>query len=343
MNISNHPRITVLMPVYNCELYIKESIDSILNQTFSDFEFIIIDDASTDETLSIIRSYDDNRIKLIKKPLNTGYTNSLNHGLSIAKGEYIARMDGDDISLPERFAKQVAFLDTNPETVLIGTFFKIIGRDKIITVPEYHDAIKLAMLKDCCIAHPTVIIRKSCLDKFSLIYDEKKEPAEDYDLWTRLLAVGKLHNLQEVLLHYRVHSSQVSHKRNEQQRNIALEIKINLLNNLGFEKNDQTHDFLKKMIARREFFSFIEMNQFEDLKSKLLLANQKSFFEQQGFEKYLFEIQNNLFKDYFLKRERYSPIIYFQYLKIKYNWQIKLKALHEIKLFAKSIIFYSKK
>lgn len=341
--MSLNPKITVLMPVYNCELYIKESIDSILNQTFSDFEFIIIDDASSDSTVSIIETYNDPRIKLIVKPINSGYTNSLNYGLSIAKGAYIARMDGDDISLPERFAKQVAFLDKNHETVLIGTCFKIINKDKIITVPEHHDAIKLAMLNDCCIAHPTVMIRKSCLDNFSLIYDTKKEPAEDYDLWTRLLTVGKLHNLQEVLLHYRVHDSQVSHKRNEQQINTALEIKVNLLNNLSFEKNDQTHDFLKKIIARRETVSFLEMNQFEDLKNKLILANQTSFFDNVGFEKYLFGIQNNLFKDYFLKTERYSPIVYSQYLKIKKKGQIKFKLLNEIKLFIKSITLYRNK
>ena len=97
------PTITVLMPVYNCALYINEAMDSILSQTFDDFEFLIIDDASTDDTVSIIKSYNDPRIQLVEKPVNTGYTNSLNYGLSIANGKYIARMDGDDISLPERF------------------------------------------------------------------------------------------------------------------------------------------------------------------------------------------------------------------------------------------------
>jgi len=330
------------MPVYNCESFIKEAIDSILNQTFSDFEFIIIDDASSDSTVSIIKKYKDSRIQLIVKPQNSGYTNSLNYGLSIAKGEYIARMDGDDISFPERFAKQVAFLDKNQETVLCGTAFKIIGTDTIITVPEYHDDIKLAMLKDCCIGHPTVMMRKSCLNNFSLIYDTKKEPAEDYDMWTRLLVVGKLHNLQEVLLNYRVHNSQVSHKRNEQQINIALEIKVNFLTNVGFEINDQTRNFLKKIISRRELVSFKEIMQFEDLKNELLLANQITFFEKTGFEEYLLEIKSNIFKDYFLEREKYSPTVYLQYLKISKKGAIKLKTWHEIKLLVKSIICYSK-
>lgn len=341
--MSSNPKITVLMPVYNCELYIKEAIESILNQTFSDFEFIIIDDASSDSTVSIIKSYNDTRIKLIEKPQNSGYTNSLNFGLSIAKGEYIARMDGDDISLPERFAKQVAFLDQNARVILVGTFFKTIGEDKIITVPEYHEDIKLAMLKDCCIGHPTVMMRKGYLDKFSFNYNQKKEPAEDYDLWTRLLTVGELHNLQEVLLHYRVHNSQVSHKRKIQQRSNALDIKANLLANSYSEKDDKIKSFLRKIISRTEPLLFKEIKQFETIKCKLLLANQTSFFEKKGFEIYLSELHNNLLKDFFFKREKYSPVVYLHYLKVKNSWSLKLKILDQIKLFTKSIIFYNAK
>ena len=339
--MSPNPKITVLMPVYNCELYIKEAVDSILNQTFSDFEFIIIDDASTDATVSIIRSYNDSRIYLVEKTFNTGLTNSLNHGLSIAKGEYIARMDGDDVSLPERFLQQVAFLDKNLDVVVCGGYFKIIGMDKIITVPENHEDIKLAMLKDCAIAHPTVMMRKETLKQHSLMYDITKEPAEDYDLWTRLLSIGKLHNLQKVLLNYRVHNSQVSQKRNVQQINTAAEIKVNLLNYLDFEKNFQTQNLLYKMV-RRELFSFQEIQQFPDLKNKLLLANEVSFFERIAFEKYLENIQNTIFKDYFLEKEKYSPKIYFQYLIIKKKWQSRLKPFHEMKLLVKSILLYKK-
>lgn len=337
----SNPKITVLMPVYNCELYIEEAVDSILNQTFTDFEFLIIDDASTDNTVAIIKTYNDPRIQLIQKPQNSGYTNSLNYGLGVAKGEYIARMDGDDISLPERFAKQVAFLDRSLDVVVCGTFFKIIGIDKIVTVPENHEDIKVAMLSDCCIGHPTVMIRKNTLQQYDLIYDISKEPAEDYDLWTRLLVIGRLHNLQEVLLNYRVHNSQVSQKRNNQQINIAVEIKINLLKYLILEKHTQSQNLLEK-IVRRELLCFDGMKSFLDLKNKLLVANEISFFERTIFEKYLSNIQNNLFKDYFLKRKKYSPIIFFQYLKIKKKWQSNLALFDEMKLLAKSIIFYKK-
>ena len=119
------PKISVLMPVYNCELYVQEAIDSILNQTFIDFELLIIDDCSTDKTVEIINNYADKRIKLTTKPHNTGLTNSLNYGLSIAQGQYIARMDGDDVSVLDRFEKQVKFLDTNPDIILCGTWYQL--------------------------------------------------------------------------------------------------------------------------------------------------------------------------------------------------------------------------
>jgi glycosyltransferase involved in cell wall biosynthesis len=161
--------MTVLMPVYNCGLYIKEAIDSILIQTYTDFEFLIIDDTSTDKTVSIIKSYDDYRIQLIEKPANSGYTNSLNQGLQLAKGKLIAHIDGDDISLPEQFAKQVAYLEANPEAVLCGTSYKIIDKEKRTIIPESHEAIKLALLKSNCIAHPSVMIRKKTLDLFYIM------------------------------------------------------------------------------------------------------------------------------------------------------------------------------
>lgn len=330
------------MPVYNCELYIREAVDSILNQTFADFEFLIIDDASIDATATIIKKYNDPRIQLIEKPENSGYTNSLNYGLSIAKGEYIARMDGDDISLPERFAKQVAFLDANKDIILCGTSLCIIGTDKTIIVPETHDAIKLALLKGNSIVHPSVMFR-NIKEKKSLIgYDISKEPAEDYDLWVRLLSRGKLHNLQEVLLNYRVHNTQVSQKREKQQINSALETRLNILGYLNCTIELNERNLLKKIIQHNDFF-FNEIEEFLVLKNKLIVGNETGFFGNEGFLKYLSELENKILKSYFLKRGTYSPIIYFQYLKVNNNSQLKLIPLNQIKLFVKSIIFYKAK
>jgi glycosyltransferase involved in cell wall biosynthesis len=337
----SNPKITVLMPVYNCELYIREAVDSILNQTFTDFEFLIIDDASTDATVAIIKTYNDSRIQLIQKPQNSGYTNSLNYGLSIAKGEYIARMDGDDISLPERFAKQVAFLDANQDVVLCGTFYSIIGTEKVITVPENFEDIKLTLLRKSCFGHPTVMIRKNSLDRLAVIYDVDKEPAEDYDLWVRLLAIGKMHNLQEVLLNYRVHNSQVSQKRERQQRNSALETSLNILQYLDCTIEADERELLKKVIQNNDDVSFDEVKQFLFLNDKLKLSNSNSFFETKGFQDYLCSLEEKAFRNYFLNRSRYSPKIYLNYLRVKKKW--KLNSRDDFKLAVKALIFYKNK
>ena len=223
------PRITVLMPVYNCQAYIEESVNSILNQTFSDFELIIIDDASTDNTVEILKTYIDPRIHLIIKPINKGYTDSLNSGLKLAKGEYIARMDGDDISLPDRFAKQIAFLDSNPDVILCGTRTRIIGTDRIFYVPDEHEKIKINLIMGFGISHPTVMMRNSAMEKYQLEYNPEMEPAEDYDLWTRMVFCGKLANLNEVLLLYRVHHNQTSSVRKQLQMENTRKIKLRML------------------------------------------------------------------------------------------------------------------
>jgi glycosyltransferase involved in cell wall biosynthesis len=341
---ANSPKITVLMPVYNCELYIREAVDSIINQTFDDFEFLIIDDASTDKTVAIIKTYADTRIQLIEKPANTGYTNSLNHGLSIAKGEYIARMDGDDISLPERFEKQVAFLDSNPDVVLCGTALKIIDSDKVICYPEFHENIKLVMLTHNCIIHPSVMIRKSVLDYYSVKYDISKEPAEDYNLWTKLLLYGKLYNFQEVLLHYRMHPSQVSQKRKNVQIDSSIETQIQLLDNLSL-KYDKflISSVLKKVFENKKFFLYEEIVFFNKLKKNLLLANSSQFFEPVGFENYLNKIESKIVKCYFLKREKYDPSIIFKYFLLKRSLSKSFSLIQELKLLFKSIIFWNVK
>lgn len=337
------PKITVLMPVYNCELYIRESIDSILNQTFDDFELLIIDDASTDKTVDIIKAYNDFRIQLIEKPQNSGYTNSLNYGLSIAKGEYIARMDGDDISLRERFAKQVSFLDANPDVVLCGTIISIIGTNKIVSLPESHEDIKLLLLKSNCIAHPSVMFRNQKAKDFSILYDIYKEPAEDYDLWVRLLAIGKLYNLQEVLVNYRVHNFQVSKKRELQQVNSALDTRLNVLQYLDCTIEFGERTLLKKLIQNNNVIIFNELKEFVVLRDKLISSNSNNFFESFGFNEYVCSIEKKIFKDYFINRDKYFPIIFLQYLQIKSKFIFRLSFKDKLKLGVKSLIFFKAK
>ncbi|WP_329805040.1 glycosyltransferase family 2 protein [Flavobacterium facile] len=335
----NIPKISVLMPVYNSELYIKEAIDSILNQTFTDFELIIIDDASTDKSVEIIQSYTDSRIQLIVKPQNSGYTNSLNYGLTIAKGEYIARMDSDDISMPERFAKQVGFLEANKDVVVCGSVFNIIGTGEIINVPEEHEDIKFGMLLRCRIGHPTVMIRKRVLIENNINYNHEMEPAEDYDLWVRLSEIGKLYNLKEPLLSYRIHQNQVSTSRNEKQKEASKKVKIRQLKALDDSVNlIQQEVFVKATDGLQE----IDFNDFKVLVSlkKQIISKNKSSFNTQLFLFYWSQIEDKFLRYYFKYRVQFNIKIFFQYMNVCHKLDSKLSTYEIIKLFVKSLINY---
>jgi glycosyltransferase involved in cell wall biosynthesis len=338
--MNDNPYITVLMPVYNCEQYIHDAVRSILNQSYTNFELLVIDDASADNTASIIKSFSDERIHFIEKPKNTGYTNSLNYGLTLAKGKYIARMDGDDISLPERFEKQVAFLEANPDVVVCGTTYKILGSPKSITIPQTHDAIKIGLLWGNCIAHPSVMIRKEALDPFSKPYDTLKEPAEDYDLWVRLLAEGKLHNLPEVLLEYRTYSNQVSRKRAEEQKRSDIETKFKLFDYLHIEWDTSETEFLEQQFKKTEAIDFDDIPVFKHIQKKLAHANRIEFFKPSLFNQYLIDLEVDVLRKCFLKHNRYSPLMYFEYLKAKWKFGVRLPIKREIKLAFKSLIFW---
>jgi glycosyltransferase involved in cell wall biosynthesis len=198
------PKVTVLMPVYNGEKYLREAIDSILNQTFKDFEFLIINDGSTDSSQTIVESYDDPRIHLINQK-NKGLSETLNIGLDLSNGEYIARMDADDISMNNRLSEQVSFMDKNRDVGICGTFAIIIDKNghgigRIVS-PQKHEEIKAQLLFNTSLAHPSVIFRKSIFKIHNLQYLNVK--SEDYELWVRSANITKLANINKFLIKYR--------------------------------------------------------------------------------------------------------------------------------------------
>lgn len=331
------------MPVYNCEKYIQDAVDSVLNQTFTNFELLIIDDASTDSTVAIIKKYNDSRINLIEKKVNTGYTTSLNTALEISKGIYIARMDGDDICMPTRFEKQLLFLESNHDIIACGSCCKIIGSDTIINVPQNNEEIKLALLKGNCMIHPSMMIRKKYLEQYHIDYDITKEPAEDYDLWVKLVKYGKLHNLQEVLLMYRIHEGQVSNLRNQNQKKSALQSQLKLINYLSFTQNEKELLGLQKVIQRDSSIHFNELLYFsKQTKKNILKSNVNHFFEPKAFTDYIYSKENDILKSYFFYREKYNLSVFLNYLKIRSYISIKFTFKDEFKLFLKSIILYKK-
>jgi glycosyltransferase involved in cell wall biosynthesis len=245
---SDTPTVSVLMCVFNGEKYLREAIDSILCQTFTDFEFIIINDKSTDRSVDIIRSYADPRIRLYSNESNIGLTKSLNKGIDLAKGKYIARMDADDISLPDRLATQVEFMESNPHIGVCGTWFELFGdSNSIVSHPINHDEIILKFFNQNAIGHPTVIIKTSVLHENR--YNEQYITTQDYELWTRLAISGfKFHNIPSVLLRYRWHNQNISkEKAHITTKNTKEAIRL-LYNHLELHPSDIQIDIMRYFI-----------------------------------------------------------------------------------------------
>lgn len=337
------PLVSVLMPVYNCEQYIEESVNSILNQSYINFELIIIDDCSNDSTLNILSNYSDERIQIVKKEKNTGYTNSLNYGLKIAKGKYISRMDGDDISYKERFEKQVSFLESNPDFVLCGSNYQIIGSNELIKLPEHSEKIKIELLSSCCLAHPSVMYRKEAIIENNLQYNPDREPAEDYALWVKLIFIGKIYNFQEPLLYYRVHEQQISQTKYSKQVSSALESRYELITQNSNSFSSEESIFLKQSLSKNFKINPNDFQVFKEVKDKILALNSNEFFNTFDFENFISKWERKGLLSYFYTKNRYSPTIFFKYLNVRFRYNLKLNFKDAVLLFAKSFVFYKMK
>ena len=230
------PKISVVMSVYNGEKWLNEAIDSILNQTFKDFEFIIINDGSNDRTYEILNSYNDKRLRIINHKSNRGLITRLNEGLDQSNGKYVARMDADDISLPERFKIQIDFLESNPDIGICGTslnvFYSSSKKDNWMP-PTDHDSIMCKMLFVNVIYHPTVMMRSSLLNEYSLQYDKNMKHVEDYDFWVRCGEKFKLTNINNVLVKRRMHNNRIGIIYKKLQLEGSNQIRINQLKKLN--------------------------------------------------------------------------------------------------------------
>ena len=227
------PKVSIVLPVYNEQKYLELAIRSIAEQSYKDYEFLITQNGSTDQSPEIIARWakQDPRIKVEIVEVNRGYLDALNGGLNKAQGQYIARMDGDDIALPDRLKKQVEFLDQNPDHVLVGTNVANIDEEGDVycdqPFPSSNDELVESLLSgNCGICHPTTMFRRSAIEQTG-VYLQDMRGVEDQDLWLRLAEIGKLANLPEVLLQYRVHSG-----------------------NISFEQETHAHQVLRSMLRK---------------------------------------------------------------------------------------------
>ncbi len=292
-----NPFISVLMSVYNSEKYLEESIESILNQTYTNFEFIIVNDGSTDNSLKIIQEYmaKDERIVLISRE-NKGLPYSLNEGIKKARGKYIARMDADDISLSTRFEEQLRFMEENEDVGVCGTWAEVFGenrKSKLLKHPLVHDELKVRLLFSVCFAHPTVMMRKEVLVKHKLKYNLDYINAQDYELWSKISDVTKIANIPKVILRYRVSKNSITSITDTQK----VELRYKLLSNvfkkyiykLGIENTEQENRLhfiigLNERIVKEN----IGFNFLHKYLTKLIEANKiAKVFHQKYLEKYL--------------------------------------------------------
>ena len=214
------PKVSVLMPVYKTEeTYLRETIESVLAQTFRDFEFLIIDDYPDDDREYIIKSYNDARIKYFKNERNLGITPTRNRLIDMAEGEYLAVIDHDDIAVPSRFEKQVAYLEQNPHVGVVSSWCDCFPEKVELHFPAEDLEIKKLLTDICALVHPASMIRKSVLEEHNLRYEEEFSPAEDYCLWLRLIEFTNFHNIQEVLSKHRLYRENTTNKQWEKMQN----------------------------------------------------------------------------------------------------------------------------
>jgi glycosyltransferase involved in cell wall biosynthesis len=314
------PLVSVLMPVYNGEKYLNEAIESILNQTYANFEFIILNDGSTDDSEAIILSYDDSRIVYIKNPDNYKLIKTLNIGFSMTKGKYIARMDADDISHPERFAKQVQFLEFNEDYGLVGSGVNLLnGENKCqLLYHTDHASLKFALAFYCPFIHPSVMLRKELVKGMDAVFDSNYVHAEDYELWTRLSFITKMANLPEYLLDYRIHDAQISSLNSLTQIELANTIRVNYLKHY-FQNEIDNYSFVFNLLSQKKTLE----KKLLELLNLYQLDEVNNVFGGDNLNRYLI----NRWKELFLESEKLTLKTYFYFVSssITYRstWTIK--------------------
>lgn len=206
------PKVSVLVPLWNTqESFLREAIDSVLNQTYKDFELILLNDSPENTDLDrIVQSYDDARIRYYRNEKNLGISETRNKLIRLAEGDYLAVLDHDDAMLPSRLEKQVQYMEKHPKVGVVGSNAVYIPSNNVVKSPERDMEIKLALMQGCAVMHSSSMIRKSVLTENNLQYEKRFSPSEDYALWCRLIPLTQFHVIQENLIRYRLHRQNTS-------------------------------------------------------------------------------------------------------------------------------------
>ncbi len=338
------PDISVIMAVYNGEHFLRKAIESILEQTFKNFEFIIINDASTDNSEKIIRSYKDKRIRLINNKHNQKLPASLNKGIRQAQGKYIARMDADDIALKNRLAEQYNFMEKNPEIDVCGSSIQCFGaREDIVNWPEHNNKIKVHLLSGVPLAHPTAFFRKRIIFSNNIFYPENNLYAEDYEFWVDLMPFITFYNIPKVLLKYRIHKQQVSKTKKQLQIKNSNIARNKILKYLDLNLSEKEKNILFTIIRGERLTNQEDYLISEIVLDKLFEANQKkNLFNKSLLSDWILQIKTSRTTQYFT-RYKYSPRVIKELLAPRMQAKKYLNKKDFFKIIIKSITFFNKK
>jgi len=308
------PLVSVNMPVKNGEKYLKEAIQSVLNQTFSDFELVVINDGSTDSSADIVRSFNDERIRFFDNETGTGIASTRNFAIKNSLGKYIAIFDCDDVMLPDRLQKQVDFLEKNSDFALVGSAIEMIDENDIFLkkhiykLPE--NLIKTQLFFDNYFAQSTVMMRKNVLENF--FYDINFVQGEDYLLWSQIAQNHKVANLKDTLVRYRVHNQSITNAKKEQQQEFikkVLAVQLSFLEIVPTENELENHFLFFRNPEKIDVNStqFAEILQWSDF---LKTQNKKlQIFDNQFFNKYLKRLFRKIYRENLKKNSNFAQKI----------------------------------
>ena len=310
-------KVTVLMPTYNVAPYLKEAVESVLRQSYSDFDLLIIDDCSTDNTISVAQSIHDPRIRIVQNEHNLGLADNLNRGLSLIDTELVARMDGDDIAEPHWLQSEVAVLDAHPEIGICGGGFERFGTmQTVVRLPEKPEEILTNMLFECSIIVPT--FRMNLYRDHNLRYRSDAFPVEDYRFWADCLRVTQAYNIQDTLFHYRMHPKQICSSLREKQQEKVNEVRHYMLNLFGDGLSDNDRNYFIGEFINGEIKNRADLQSRYDFIDKLVRINQSNhFFDEDALYRMLrnhvrVNMYNTVLARFF--SEGYTLRAYMQYI-----------------------------
>jgi glycosyltransferase involved in cell wall biosynthesis len=327
INTIQVPLVSIIMPVFNAGHYIEEAISSVLNQSLTNFELLIYDDASTDHTYSIIRTFSDERIIYEKMPENVGYVFLRNMGIANARGKYIAWMDADDVSMPTRFEEQVYFMESHPFIGICGTWYEFFGdKSGIVECPVSFDEIKYSLFFGTPFGNPSVMMKKELIDKHGLRYDDECYATEDYDMFERASFCFELANIPKVLLKYRKHDTQVTNTSWQQQYFVVglIQARRFLRSLNGSTAADK--EWLEKYLTSSSITTKEWQVEIQNYKNRIIDENNKRLIYSPEILK---RAVNNIFTEEATRKNIYNFLFKKYYSQQKYSIRLLGAFLHD--------------